>query len=168
MRCGVLTIFATFNFQINFQKSLRAQSIDSLQKLTELEDKNRAIFIANQEKDIQNTSLQRSVDGNKRTMKRFEEEYKKVRSEKVAAIKERNEAVENIDKNTAELEHTKAELAERKLAYNDLKQKLDNYKHQREQYKANALAEENKKIREKLGKYYNLYEAAKVSKNQII
>jgi hypothetical protein len=56
------------------------------------------------------------------------------------------------------------ELVDLRVAFNDMKTKAEKYKHQATViYTASNLGEENKKIRDKLQKYYTLYEKTKVN-----
>ena len=97
--------------------------MSSLEKISVLENQDREHQIRQNDLEIQNTRLERSVAANKKTKTVFEEEYRKVSTEKRTAQEERDAAREKL----AEAERQVALLRE---SNNEHKQKAQHYKTQ--------------------------------------
>lgn len=96
--------------------------------MTVLEDEHRALLIKNGDLEIQKTAIERNSEANKKTMKAFEDEYRKVQREKRNAISQKDEAMEKALIAEKDKMQAEKDAANSKAAYEDLKMKADKYK----------------------------------------
>ena len=97
--------------------------MSSLEKISVLENRDREHQIRQNDLEIKNTQLERSVAANKKTKTVFEEEYRKVNTDKRTAQEERDTARDKL----AEAERQNAILRE---SNNEHKEKAQYYKTQ--------------------------------------